>query len=102
MLLLRNQFRFIKRALGPLIAIGVFGYFSYHIIEGNHGIRAWWKLDTQLSQAHKKLEILHKTRDSLEQRVQLLNPSSLCPDMLEERSREVLGYIHPNEIVILH
>ena len=91
-----------KRAFAPLLALGLLSYFSYHMIQGNHGIRAWFKLDQQLVESHSKLASLQKKQNILDNKVQLLNPSSLCPDMLEERSREILGYVHPDEIVILH
>jgi len=102
-LVLYREFMWLsKRTFGPLLVMGLVSYFSYHMIQGNHGIRAWWKLDQQLAEAQHKLVSLTANQSTLENKVQLLNPSSLCPDMLEERSREVLGYVLPDELVILH
>lgn len=46
-------------------------------------------------------EEIHGQRAVLEDRVVRLRPSSIDPDFLEERARYVLGYVHPDETVLL-
>ncbi len=90
-----------KLPLGPAIAFIVMGYFLYHTIEGNHGLRAWWHLEDELVQANEKLHQIEPDQLSLERQVSLLRPSSLCTDMLSEEAHK-LGLVHRNEVVMLH
>ncbi len=98
----RDFMRVSKTLLGPGMALFMLGYFSYHMFEGNHGIRTWWVIKRQLATAQTKFAELERTRTSFEHRVKLLHPSSLCPDLLEEQSRKQLGYAHKNEIIVVH
>jgi cell division protein FtsB len=48
-----------------------------------------------------KRDVIRAERQTIEHRVSQLRPQSLDPDLLDERAREVLGFAHPNERVIL-
>ena len=43
---------------------------------------------------------LYGGRERLRRRVELLHPEHLDPDMLDERARETLGLMHPDEVVV--
>lgn len=76
-------------------------YFLFHIFHGDRGLLAWLKLQKQVAKA---VTIAAETNDQkayLENRVRLLNPGSLDPDMLEERARLMLNFGLNNEVVIL-
>jgi len=76
-------------------------YFLYHTIEGERGWLSMLRLQQQVNESQANLSQLQKDREQLDHRVQLMRPNSLDPDLLDEKSRELLNYSKPNEIVVL-
>ncbi len=97
---LRELRRRAPHFIGPSIAIYAIAYFAYHMIQGERGLIAWQKLDLKVQQTETEFAALQKEHDILENRVKLLRDESLCPDLLNERAKKVLGYLHPNEVVV--
>jgi len=90
-----------KRIGFAALNVCVMGYFGYHVIIGDHGLLSKWRLADEVSQLERKLDGYNKTRKQLEQKVSLVRPESLDPDMLDERARTILNLAHPNDITIL-
>lgn len=90
----------IQLVLGPLIAITLVIYFIYHLIQGERGVLSWMRLKQRISVAEKRLDDVQMEQNALEQRVLLLRPDSLDPDMLEERARVVLNFAREGEIIV--
>ena len=61
---------------------------------------AYLKLQHEIDRAEAVYQLTENEKQALEKRVALLRPENLDVDMLEERSRDVLGLAHPDEIVI--
>ncbi len=59
------------------------------------------RMQHEVGRAETTLSRLRKEREELQHRTQLLKNESLDPDLLEEKSRELLNYSKPNEIIIL-
>ena len=97
MLINKNTWQTVASALGACIV----GYFLYHTVQGDRGWMAMLRVQQQVNEAQETLSQLHKERAELEHRVQLMRPNSLDPDLLDEKSRELLDYSKPNEIVVL-
>ncbi|MFY9286886.1 MAG: septum formation initiator family protein [Alphaproteobacteria bacterium] len=76
-------------------------YFLYHTIQGDRGWLSMLRLQNEVTAARGNLDQLQKEREELAHRVQLMRPGSLDPDLLDEKSREMLDYSKPNEIIIL-
>jgi cell division protein FtsB len=93
----RNTWRTVASALGACVV----GYFLYHTVQGERGWLAMLRLQQQVHAAETDLSHLQKEHKDLEHRVQLMRPGSLDPDLLDEKSRELLNYSKPGEIVIL-
>jgi cell division protein FtsB len=93
----KHTWRTIASALGACFV----GYFLYHTIQGDRGWLAMLRLQQQVNAAQSNLSQLQNEHHDLEHRVQLMRPSSLDPDLLDEKSRELLNYSKPGEIVIL-
>ncbi|MFC4270364.1 septum formation initiator family protein [Sneathiella chungangensis] len=89
-----------KAGAGPILGILAVAYFSYHLIEGDRGLFAYLKLQHEIDRAEAVYQLTENEKQALEKRVALLRPENLDIDMLEERSRDVLGLAHPDEIVI--
>ncbi|HCP00799.1 MAG: septum formation initiator [Alphaproteobacteria bacterium] len=84
-----------------MIGALLLAYFSYHMVQGDHGLLSLLQLRTKVEQANKLHVSLEVQRNQIETRVALLRPDNLDPDMLEERARVMLNFAHPNEIVIV-
>ena len=93
----KHTWRTIASALGACLV----GYILYHTIQGDRGWLAMLRLQQQVNTSQDSLSQLQKERHALEHRVQLMRPSTLDPDLLDEKSRELLNYSKPGEIVIL-
>ena len=93
-----------KRAqyvLGPTLGAAMIVYVTYHALQGERGLIAFWQLHGQVMHAQQIHNQLRYTKDRLQNRVKLLNPNSLDADMLEERVRFMLGYSRADETIIL-
>lgn len=89
-----------KQIVGPLLAVGLLGYFIYHVIQGDRSLLAWFKIHKELEEVTQKLKKVRDYKDRLAHRVSLLRPESLDPDMLEEQVRKNLGYAHPDDLIV--
>lgn len=90
----------VQQVFGPLIAVTLVIYFVYHLIQGERGVLSWMRLNQRITVAEKRLDEVQVEQNALEQRVHLLRPDSLDPDMLEERARVVLNFARKDEIII--
>lgn len=90
----------LRSILGPVFGVTLIVYLSYHAIQGDRGFLAHRQLTTQVAQAHITHAQVSAERATLAHRVKLLHPASLDRDILEERSRFLLGYSYSDELVI--
>ena len=91
----------LSKLIFPLIGLGLLAYFTYHILNGNHGWFAWKALEKELEKSRTELEQLRKDHEALKNKVSLLRPESLDEDMLDERVRTMLGTAKASEIVVI-
>jgi cell division protein FtsB len=61
----------------------------------------WSQLRHQIAEVKTTAKKVAAERHRLENRVRLLHPASLDPDMLDERARLMLNFGHPDEIIII-
>ncbi len=90
----------LRRALGMIIGTLLVGYFSYHLVQGDHGVISHLQLKATVAQAEQVRDDLVDRRSALEHKVTLLYPDSLDRDLLEEQARKMLNYGHPDELVV--
>ena len=76
-------------------------YFLYHLVQGGRGIITLRALETNLANAESELSELKDKHAKLENRVGLMKPGAICPDLLEEQAKSVLGYKHPEEKIVV-
>ncbi len=99
---LLSEFRSRARhVIGPIVGIAAVGYFAFHAVNGGRRLLTFRKLRIEVVAVRRLAEDTAIERRVLENRVRLLEPRSLDPDMLEERARIMLNYGYPDEIVIL-
>jgi cell division protein FtsB len=70
-------------------------------LAGPSGILAWSEYNRTLAEQQVQLDKLKAERDVLKNRVALLNPNNVDPDMAGELLRKDLNVVHPDEMVIL-
>ncbi len=74
----------------------------YFFIYGMRSMQAKANLNVEISVLEQEYNLVHERRMGIESHVQLLQPDHVNPDFLDEKSREMLGLMHKDEIVILH
>jgi cell division protein FtsB len=92
--------RKLRQVLGPLLGATIMAYFTYHAIQGDRGLIAWWNLRYEIERVDAELMQVGSQKEVLDHRVSLLRPESLDRDMLEERARLMLGAIHPKDLIV--
>src|SRR5579862_2326807 len=90
----------LRAVMIPLTGAALMAYFAYHAVQGDRGLIAWWKLRYEIERTDLTLADVTAERQALERRVSLLRPESLDRDMLEERARIMLGFVHPDDRVV--
>lgn len=90
-----------RQSFATFLGIVVVAYFCYHLFQGQRGVFAWMRLNSEVSKAEKYLEVVKAERTVLEKRVSLLYPDKMDPDMLDERARLMLGFARPDEVIVV-
>ena len=89
-----------RQILAPVIFATVFGYFGYHLVNGDRGLLAMVHLQGENQVAHQNLAEAETTRKIWEQRVSELRNQSLDPDMIDERARILLNYARKDDLIV--
>ncbi|MGB0507895.1 MAG: FtsB family cell division protein [Pikeienuella sp.] len=82
-----------------VIAVGVL-YFGQRAIQGESGLFASLALETEQTRLIAELTTLQSERQRLENLTKRLGEGYLDLDLLDERARDVLGYVRSDEVVI--
>ncbi|MDR2858528.1 MAG: septum formation initiator family protein [Novosphingobium sp.] len=97
----RAEPRLPRQSLVQGIALAcllVMGGFS---IAGPSGMLAWAENQQLLNQRQTELVRLRHERDEVRNRVELLDPRHMDPDLAGELLRSNLNVVHPDEMVML-
>jgi cell division protein FtsB len=98
----RRRLRTALTAIGLYIGAALLiGYFGVNAYTGAHGLKAKQDLAQQMDELSKELARLKLERASWQHRVSLLRADRLDPDMLDERARAMLDYVHANDLVLM-
>lgn len=98
----RKRLRSFFTALGLYAVAALFiGYFAVNAFSGNHGLRAKQQLEEQIAELTAEFGRAQLERAQWERRVSLLRSDKLDPDLLDERARAELHYIHPREVTLM-
>ncbi len=81
-------------------AAALIGYFGVNAYGGAYGLRANQDLAVTMAELRRELSELAAERRRWEHRVSLLRAESLDPDMLDERARARLDYLHPKDALL--
>jgi len=79
----------------------IIAYFWAHAHSGEHGLKAKQDLVAQAADLMRELDGLKAERVGWEHRVELLRPNAVDPDLLEERARDRLDWVHPRDLMLM-
>jgi cell division protein FtsB len=78
------------------------GYFSYHAVEGDHGLHKRTALSEKIEILDAELAALKAERLRIEHDVALVTKRvHEEPDLVEEQARALLNFVRPGDIVVL-
>jgi cell division protein FtsB len=98
----RTRLRTALTTLGLYVmAALMIGYFGMHAYTGSRGLKAKQTLALQFGELSEELSKLKEERTGWQRRVALLRSDSLDPDMLDERARAMLEFVHPRDLILL-
>jgi len=83
------------------VAALIIGYFGLSAYTGAHGLKAKQDLTQQQTSLMADIERTRAERIELERKVSLLRADNLDPDMLDERARAMLNYLHPRDLTLM-
>jgi cell division protein FtsB len=89
-----------RQILVPIVFAMMFGYFGYHLVNGDRGLLAMAHLQREVLIADQNLAEAEATRKIWERRVAALRNQSLEPDTLDERARVLLNFARKDDIII--
>ncbi len=90
-----------KKQIVHYLLIAVLLYFVFHLLYGNRGIVAYFRLNQKLDNSVKELDTLKAERLEIEHKVNSLKPESLDRDLLDEQARKGLGMAGEKERVFV-
>src|SRR5438445_13409835 len=94
--------RSVRSFFGALVVPAICGacilYFGYHLVFGPRGLRALEDAQATLGVRHEQLAQAMDSRQRLQQRISLLEPGSVDPDLVEELARGQLMDGAPGQI----
>ena len=92
MIVLREMRRRAKVLVPPVLGLALTGYFAYHLVEGDRGLRAWMRLTQELRSAKMALADVSGERARLERRAGNMRSEHLDPDLLDSQVRRTLDF----------
>jgi cell division protein FtsB len=97
----RSDPRLRKQALTEGLALVCLLVMAGLAFFGPSGIVAWSENRQLLDARQAQVRAIAAERDQLRNRVALLNPRGMDPDLAGELLRKDLNVVHPDEVVIL-
>ena len=93
----------MSRAFDLIFCLGLLCLIGYLVWHSTHGQRSFEQADhiaARIETLTLERDKVRAQRIALDQRVALLRPDSIDPDMVEELARVTLGFVRPNDLVI--
>ena len=93
-----------RPALGPFVfvtlALGLATYFTFAAVQGDFGLFRRAEINAEADQLRQQLQNVQQEVVRMENLTKRLSDDYLDLDLLDERTRRVLGMIRADEIVI--
>jgi cell division protein FtsB len=92
---------FAKDSLTQGLALCILLVLLAWVVAGPSGLLAWGENHRLLAQREQEISRLAAERDALRNRVALLDPRHVDPDLASELLRKNLNVAHPDEVIML-
>jgi len=89
-----------REKLAQMGALGILLLLGGLALAGPSGMLAWGENLSLLDERKARIAVLSAERDELQNRVALLDPNHVDPDLAGELVRRNLNVVHPDEVVI--
>jgi len=100
-MVIRSRLRAVLATLGLYVLAALLtAYFGMHAYTGDRGLKAKEDIEREKAALTQELAQLREEREGWSRRVALLRSESLDPDMLDERARAMLHYVHERDLVL--
>lgn len=96
----RTKPKLAKEGLTQAFALTCLLVMGAWVLFGPSGLLAWSENNRLLTERHKELTLLTEERNALKNRVSLLDPRQVDPDMAGQLLRANLNVVHPDEVVL--
>lgn len=96
----RHKLKQAKGSFAPFVALVALLLIGGYAVMGPTGALAWSDYQNQLAVRKAELASLEVKRDALKNRVRLLNPKAVDPDLATELIRKNLNVVHPDEVIV--
>ena len=96
----RSVTQFFSAMVLPALCAGACAYFGYYAVWGARGQLALERTQARFSLRQNELAKLSGERERLQHRIQLLEPGSVDPDMVEEVARSQLLESAPGQVAV--
>jgi cell division protein FtsB len=97
---LRTEPVLAKKSMTEAWALFVLLVLAGFALAGPSGLLAWSENRQLLAQRQNEVKVLAAERDRLKNRVALLNPNAMDPDLAGELLRKDLNVVHEDDVVI--
>jgi cell division protein FtsB len=84
----------------PVACLCGAAYFVYHTLSGQYGLLALPLYQHHKTELIEQADMLAREIKHLDNRLALLDPKGIDPDLAEELVRRELGYVRDDEIII--
>ncbi len=91
---------YIVRSALPVSCIVVAGYFAFHAASGPTGYGALRDYQAQRARLEAQVRETDEQKAALQQRLVLLDPRGVDPDLADELVRRRLDMVRPDEVIV--
>src|SRR2546430_16440288 len=95
MIVLREMRRRAKALVPPVLGLALTGYFAYHLVEGDRGLRSWVRVAQELRLAKENLAAAAGGRGGPHHRVSPTRAHPVDPGLLRTQARPPPKRTHP-------
>ena len=90
----------LSGVLFPLMLLGVGAYFVFMAVQGNYGLFRRVHVTANIVALERDLAIVQAETARMENLTRRLSDDFLDLDLLDERVRAMLGYVHADDVVL--
>lgn len=76
-------------------------YFAYHALAGDQGLGKWTDMQAKFADRKAELAAIEAENAALRKDIARLTPGQVDPDLIESLARSELGFVHPNELILV-